>query len=262
MMLEAPRHWREYACEAFGLALFMLSACTFGALLFHPGSPVVTAIPDPLARRALMGLAMAGTALLNIYSPWGKRSGSHLNPAVTLTFLRLGKVDPRDAAWYVAAQFAGAIGGTLLAAMLLPRWIMHPSVHYVVTEPGSYGTGAAFLAEVAIAAGLMATVLTVSSRVRWQHYTGVAAAVLIAAYITFESPVSGMSMNPARTLGSALPARHWHAIWIYFIAPPVGMLLGAAVCRRANRESDCCAKIEHAPRVPCIVCQFHRRRPA
>jgi aquaporin Z len=262
MRLAAPGHWREYACEAFGLALFMVSACAFGALLFHPASPVVAAIPSPLARRALMGLAMAATALVNVYSPWGRRSGSHLNPAVTLTFLRLGKVAPRDAAWYVMAQFAGGIAGALVAVLFLHRWVMHPEVHYVVTEPGRFGTGVAFMAEVAMATGLMVTVLAVSSHHRWQHHTGVAAAALIAMYITFESPLSGMSMNPARTLGSALPAHHWHAMWVYFLAPPLGMLLGAAIHLRANRKAEFCAKIDHDPRVPCIFCEFHRHRPA
>jgi aquaporin Z len=255
-------HWREYTCEAFGLGFFMLSACGFGVLLFHPGSPVITALPSPLARRALMGLAMAATALVNIHSPWGKRSGGHLNPAVTLTFAQLGKVDPRDAAWYVLFQFAGGILGALLAAVLLPRWIAHPAVHYVVTAPGPYGTGTAFLAELAISALLMATILTVSSRARWQHLTGVAAAILIALYITFEAPVSGMSMNPARTLGSALPAKDWHALWIYFVAPPLGMLLGAAIHLRGGRRRAFCAKLDHDLRVPCIFCQFQQRRTA
>jgi len=262
MMALLRLHWREYACEAFGLALFMLSACGFGVLLFHPGSPAIATLPSPLARRALMGLGMAATALVNIHSPWGKRSGSHLNPAVTLTFTQLGKVDPRDAAWYVVAQFAGGILGVLLAALLLQRWIAHPDVHYVVTAPGPYGTGGAFLAEMAISAVLMVTILTVSSRVKWQRLTGVAAAILIALYITFEAPISGMSMNPARTLGSALPAHEWRALWIYFVAPPLGMLLGAAIHLRSDRGRAFCAKLDHDTRVPCIFCQFQQRRTA
>lgn len=255
-------HWREYACEALGLGLFMLSACGFGVLLFHPGSPMIAVLPSPLARRALMGLAMAGTALVNIYSPWGKRSGSHLNPAVTLAFTQLGKVDPRDAAWYIAAQFVGGILGVMLATLVLARWIAHPDVHYVVTAPGEFGRSGAFVAEVIISLVLMATILALMSRARWQHFTGVAAAVLIALYITFESPVSGMSMNPARTLGSALPAHDWRALWIYFVAPPLGMLLGAAIHLRGDRRRAFCAKLDHDARVPCIFCQFQQRRAA
>ncbi|MGH7704000.1 MAG: aquaporin, partial [Gemmatimonadales bacterium] len=116
MMELVRRHYPEYLLEAFGLGLFMISACAFGVLLFHPASPVIAWLPDPLPRRGLMGLAMGLTAVVNIYSPWGRRSGSHLNPAVTLAFWRLGKVDPRDLGGYVAAQFAGGVLGTLIAA--------------------------------------------------------------------------------------------------------------------------------------------------
>jgi aquaporin Z len=254
------RHWREYASESLGLGIFMLSACAFGVLLFHPGSDLVRSIPSPLERRALMGLAMGATALVNIHSPWGKRSGSHLNPAVTLTFTRLGKVDPRDAAWYVGAQFAGGIGGTALAAALLPRWIAHPEVNYVVTVPGMAGRLAAFGAEALISALLMLAVLTFAGSERLRHLTGLAAATLIALYITVEAPVSGMSMNPARTLGSALVAREWTGLWIYFTAPLAGMLLGAALHRRVARQAAFCAKLDHDARVPCLFCRFHGGR--
>ena len=93
----------------------MISACLFATLLEHPGSPVRQTITDPLLRRIPMGLAMGATAVATIYSRWGQRSGAHLNPAVTLTFWRLGKVQGRDAAFYVAAQFAGAVVGVGLA---------------------------------------------------------------------------------------------------------------------------------------------------
>jgi aquaporin Z len=79
-------HLPEYLMEALGLGLFMASAGAFATLLFHSASPVPAAVPDPLARRALMGLAMGLTAVGNIYSPWGQRSGAPLNPATTLTF--------------------------------------------------------------------------------------------------------------------------------------------------------------------------------
>src|SRR6266852_7607851 len=91
------RHWPEYLMEGFGLGLFMLSACTFGVVLDHPSSPVRQMIGDPTLRRVLFGSAMGATAILNIYSPWGKRSGAHLNPSTTLTFWRLGKVETWDA---------------------------------------------------------------------------------------------------------------------------------------------------------------------
>jgi aquaporin Z len=139
---------------------------------------------------------------------------------------------------------------------------MHPEVHYVATLPGSWGEAPAFAAEFLISAGLMLTVLVLSSREQWRSRTGRAAATLVALYITFEAPVSGMSMNPARTLGSALPAQEWRALWIYFVAPPLGMLTAAALFARHGRAQSGCAKLDHDPRVPCIFCDFRRRRTA
>ena len=105
--------------EAFGLGLFMVSACGFGAVLEYPGSAVHQILPSALFRRVLMGAAMGLTNVLNIYSPWGKQSGAHLNPATTLTFLRLGKVAPRDACGYVVAQFLGGVFGVYVVGALL-----------------------------------------------------------------------------------------------------------------------------------------------
>jgi aquaporin Z len=121
------QHWPEYMMVAAGLGLFMVSACGFGTLLESPLSPVRQAIADPLLRRFLMGLAMALTAVSLIYSPWGKQSGAHFNPAVTLTFLRLGKVPSWDALFYVLAQFVGGVTGVLIAVMVLGPMKRTPS---------------------------------------------------------------------------------------------------------------------------------------
>jgi aquaporin Z len=252
------QHWPEYLMEAFGLGLFMVSACCFGVLLEHPASPVHQAIGDPFLRRVMMGTAMGFTAILNIYSPWGKRSGGHLNPSTTLTFLRLGKVETVDAGFYALAQFAGGLLGTLLAARILSGFIAHPNVNYVVTVPGPQGVGTAFAAEVIITFILMSVVLAASNSPRFSRFTGLFAGALIAAFISFEAPFSGMSMNPARSLGSALPAQAWTAFWIYFTAPPLGMLLAAELfvrLRGANRVF--CAKLHHHNDKRCIFrCSF------
>ena len=251
-----PRiHLAEYGYEALGLGLFMISACGFGVLLFHPASPVVQSIPREFPRRAIMGLAMGLTLVMNIYSPWGRRSGAHLNPAVTLTFLRLGKVKRHDAVWYIAAQFAGGLLGTAMAAWLLRRWIADPAVNYVATVPGMSGILPAFVAEVGISFLLMLVVLTVTNTPQLARFTGFIAGSLVALYITFESPISGMSMNPARTTGSAAFAQVWTGSWIYFLAPLLGMLL-AAEChvRLLAVRRTACAKMYHDAG-HCIFCE-------
>ncbi len=253
------RHWPEYLAEALSLGLFMVSACAFAVLLEHPASPVHRAIASPLGRRALMGLAMGATAVALIHSPWGRRSGAHMNPAVTLAFLRLGKVQPADAAFYAVAQAAGGIAGVLAARAVLGHALAHPSARYVVTKPGAPGSAVAFAAELAISFALMAAVLWVSGS-RRASLTGLAAGALVFLSITFESPLSGTSMNPARSLGSATVARDLEALWIYFAAPPLGML-GAALWLGKGRARGC-AKLDHsAPR--CIFCgKGSAERPA
>ena len=113
MYRKLRHHWPEYFIEAAGLATFMISACVFTVLLMYPASPVAHWIVDPIWKRAVIGIAMGSTAIALIYSPWGKRSGAHFNPSVTIAFFRLGKIAPGDAFLYIVSQFTGAITGVL-----------------------------------------------------------------------------------------------------------------------------------------------------
>jgi aquaporin Z len=246
-------HPIEYLLEALGLGLFMLGACGVVVSLEHPASTLHALLPQPAARRSLMGLAMGLIAILLVYSPWGKRSGAHLNPALTLAFLRLGRIPARDAFMYVLAQFSGASAGVWLAERWLGAALAHEGVAYVVTEPAAGRTLAAFGAELAISAGLMGVVLATASSERLRALTGVFCGALVAAYITIEAPLSGMSMNPARSFGSAIVAGRFHHLWLYLVAPTIGML-GVAECFARLGRARPCAKLRHDVRVPCIFC--------
>ena len=239
--------------EAAGLGIFMVSACIFATILEYPGSLIRQTIDDPIIRRALMGIAMGFTAIGIIYSPWGKQSGAHINPGITMAFLRLGKIEPWDAVCYMGAQFVGGLLGVLLIAILLGSTLAHPSVNYVVTIPGTDGTVIAFLAELVISFILMSVVLVATNTQNLARWTGLFAGVLVATYITVEAPFSGMSMNPARTFASALPAQLWTALWVYFAAPLVGMLLAAELYLRLKGAHEVfCAKLHHDNNKRCI----------
>ena len=259
MLARALReHWPEYLAEACGLGLFMVSACAFGTLLGHPDSVVVQALPDPGIRRVLMGLAMGLTAIALIHSPWGQRSGAHFNPATTLAFWRLGKLATVDAVFYALFQVLGGIAGVLLAVLMLGGLAGHPSVQYVATVPGDAGVTAAFAAEVVITFVLMSVILRVSNTARLARFTPLFAGALVAIYISVEAPISGMSMNPARSLASAIPAGAWAPLWIYWVAPPLGMLLAAHVyVARRGLTQVFCAKLDHDNRRRCIFdCRY------
>lgn len=257
------QNWPEYLMEAAGLGLFMLSACAFTVLLYHPESRIGRAVEPEILRRLLMGLAMGLTAVALIYSPWGRRSGAHLNPVVTLSFWRMGKIAGWDATFYVVAQFLGGLAGVLGARAWLGGRVADPSVHYAATTPGPVGPLLAFGAEIAIAFVLMLVVLIVSNS-RRQAFTGLCAGALVATFITIEAPLSGMSMNPARTLASAVPAGTFTALWVYFTGPLIGMFLaGDVYLAAAHGRAAVCAKLYHHPGARCIFrCGYAERPPA
>jgi aquaporin Z len=248
--------------EAAGLGVFMLSAGLFTTLFEYPGSPVNHVIASGFVRRSLVGLAMGMTATALIYSAWGQQSGAHYNPAVTLTFLRLGKVRPWDAFFYIGAQFLGGLMGVLLVSAILRERFRQPPVSYAATLPGPAGPGTAFLAEGVISFGMMATILIVSNTKKVTHYTGVFAGLLVFAFVTIEAPLSGMSMNPARSMASAAPAGGWANLWIYLAAPLLGMFLAADVNRLLRGASSVfCAKLNHETTRRCIFCGCQKLPP-
>ena len=201
-----------------------------------------------------MGIAMGITAIFIIRSPMGKRSGAHFNPAITLTYFRLGKIDAWDAIFYVVFQFLGGVFGVAVSALLLGKSLADPAVDYAVTAPGRYGTAAAFFAELFMATVLMGVVLWLSNRPSVANLTSYFVGILIALDVLFFAPVSGFSINPARTTGSAVFADVWTAEWLYFIAPLLGMMIcGGDLSPHLWRGSNSLRETTSRPEVPVPV---------
>jgi len=217
---------KKYVDEARGLGLFMVSASFFDAVLQYPGLPFQHIITSALLRRFLVGLAMGLTALYIFTSKFGKQSGAYINPAVTLIRYRLGDINFADAIGYTIFQLVGGSLGVYFVALLFPVWMAYPDVNYVVTVPGNCGIWVAFILEFLISFLLIGVVLFMGIRKNRNRYTPYAVSALITAFITFEAPYSGMSMNPARTFASAIVAGEWKAFWLYCTAPMLGMLTG------------------------------------
>jgi aquaporin Z len=226
----------EYAIEAALLGGFMVSALAFTVWLEHPASPLRAALPSALLRRLIVGAGMGATAVVLIYSRWGQRSGAHMNPAVTLAFGRLGLVSRGTAVGYITAQFIGGVLGVSVARGLFGPAVAHASVRFAATTP-AWGPAPAFAAELAMTTLLMGAVLAASRAEAWRPHAGLVAAGGVALFITVEAPVSGMSLNPARTLASAVWAWEFTGLWIYFLAPALGMLLAAEIARHLRPPS-------------------------
>lgn len=223
-------HWRLYLIEAWALGMFMVSAIFFTILLEHPAWHVRGMVESGLSRRAIIGLAMGVTAVLLIYSPWGKKSGAHMNPAVTIAFLMLKRICFHDAVYYIFAQFVGGLTGVLLMQVLFSDFIADVTVNFAITVPGTGGLFLAFVYEFFMSLILFGTILIVGNSAM-KAFTGYFAGFLLLIFISVEAPYSGMSINPARTVASALPANIFTDIWIYFAAPVLGMVLAGVLYR-------------------------------
>jgi aquaporin Z len=247
-------HWAQYLIEAWGLGTLMFAAGAIAVGLAH-ASPMLPALSaHPVLKRMVSGTLIGLTVMAIVYSPWGARSGAHCNPALTITFGWLGKVAPHDMLAYVIAQFAGGALGFSLIAALAGSALTGPPVNGIVTLPGPRGPLVAFAAEAVLAFVLMSVVLIVSNaRPPYPRFTGVAAALCIATFVTLAGPLSGVSLNPARTTASALVAHRWEFVWIYYTAPLAGMLLAAAIFVRLRGAAAVrCARLNHTGPYVCL----------
>ena len=238
-----------YACELAGTALMLFVGVAAVAFMWGAGSPVPD-ISNPALRRLVTGLLFAGGATAVVYSPLGQRSGAHINPAITLAFWSLGKIGTRDAMAYAVAQFAGAIVGVAAAAAAWPDLVR--SVQFAATTPGDgWRWTGAFVAETVATFLLAFTIFICINKPRLASRTGLIAGALVALLVMIEAPVSGTSVNPARSLAPALFVPIVRDQWLYFVAPPLGALIAARIYRDRWGESTVCAKLYHTARYPC-----------
>jgi len=208
-----PPLLRRIAAEAFAAFALVFAGC--GAI-----------IADARYEGALgvVGVALVfGLIIMAMVYATGHLSGAHMNPAVTVAFTLARHFPLRDALAYIPAQLVGA---TAAAGVLYAAWTDKPA-QLGATVP-SVGAGQALLYEVVLTALLMFVIMAVATNTR---AVGASAAIAIGGVIgldaLFGGPVTGASMNPARSFGPALVSGEWHDFWVYAVAPPVGAIVGA-----------------------------------
>lgn len=237
--------------EAVCLGIFMISASVFATILEYPNSPVRQSLPNGFLRQVLMGIAMGVTALGINYSPMGKLSGAHMNPALTFIFFHLGKIKRNDAIYYSIFQCIGGVVAVASMSFLIGYPFHDSHVNYVTTVPGKFGPAGAFIIEVVIAFCMMTMVLTTSNHPKLRNYTGAIAGFFVMSFVILSGPISGFSMNPARTIASSVPSGIYSSFWIYMTAPFIGFGLAAYIYKSLHGKVIC-AKMHHSEHYLCI----------
>ncbi|MBD2309317.1 aquaporin [Chroococcidiopsis sp. FACHB-1243] len=240
-----------YLAELVGTTLMIFNGLSWVCWNFSPESPIVKLIPNPNVRLCLTALCFAGGGTAIAYSPLGKRSGGHLNPSVTLGFWLMKKISTRDALAYAFMQFIGAAIGAALVLLLWSDFAR--SVHLGATLLGKgISPVMGFGIEVGITFLLMLTILiSVNSSI--MPWTGAIAGALVAFLVSTESPLTGTSLNPARSFAPAALISIWQDQWIYWIAPPLGAALAALLYRQGiiGTGKSYCSKLFHTSDIPC-----------
>jgi aquaporin NIP len=229
-MDERPNLARRAGAEGFGAFGLVFAGC--GAIVtdaIHPGS------------LGTVGIALVfGLVIMAMVYATGHLSGAHLNPAVTLAFVLTRHFPRGEAVAYVAAQVAGAL---VAAATLAAVWPSDPAS--LGASVPTVGIGSAFVYEVVLSAFLMFVIMAVATDTR---AVGAAAAIAIGGTVgldaLFGGPITGASMNPARSLGPALVSGELHDLWLYLVAPPVGAALGALAYQLVRGEHPGAAAAE------------------
>ncbi|MBS1598779.1 MAG: aquaporin [Bacteroidetes bacterium] len=242
MKASFKKNWKHYLQEALGLAIFMISACFFGGMLESSHGALHTAIPNNHTRAVIMGILMGSTALFIFYSPFTSPSGSHINPAVSLVFLRLGKMCPWDTLFFICFQFIGGTIAVFIMAALMGNTLTEAPVNYVTTVPGPAGTLPAAITEFVIAFIMITMVLFTSAHKKLKNFTRIIAGFFVCLNVIFAGPLSGFGMNPARSFASAFPSNIWTSFWIYIFIPVAGMMTAAEffvfIQKRKSVNSD------------------------
>lgn len=220
--------WRLYFAEFLGTGLLLLFGLSLVIIMFGDGSPLRQLIPSVKIRQIITGFLFGGIGASIALSPIGKVSGAHINPAVTLAFRLMGKIDIRTSLGYIISQLAGAVVGCL---PLLLWGSMGKSVEFGATLPGPGSDTLTVVAgEVVTTFALITGLCLFLGFRKIRRFTPALMPFLYGIMVPLEADISGTSTNPARSFGPAVISGQWAGWWIFWIGPVIGMLLGIIAC--------------------------------
>jgi aquaporin Z len=242
-------HLAEWASELVGTFILLFPGFVVVVLLVSPASPLVDTPIGHGMKLIVIGMAFGVAAAAVALSPLGRRSGAHLNPAVTAGFWLRGHVHPHDLGGYIVAQALGGLAAAALLRLFFGSWAGR--IHEAATVP-TLAPLAAMGIETGLTAALLFVIFAFLSSSRTAHWTPLAVIVALAVLIRLGASSTGASMNPARTLGPAVVAGDFRSLWVYFAGPPLGAVVAVGVFAPLHRRT-LTAKLFHDQRYPTVV---------
>jgi aquaporin Z len=212
----------------------------FGTLLMRES------IPSYSLRLLFTGILFAGGATMVVYSPVGRVSGAHMNPAVTLAFFLEKKIGIVELLLF---SFMQILGSTIASFLVLLIWSDNArKVNVGMTLPGKgYSIGFVFLIEVFISFLLISLIFYFLHAQKLTKYTGIAVGLLVAILVFLTAPISGTSLNPARSIGPAFVSWNFSFLWLYITAPLLGSFIAVIIRKKITfLHSPLCAKLNHS----------------
>jgi glycerol uptake facilitator-like aquaporin len=246
-------HWREWLSEFAATAVLLLVMVTTFRVLFGAGSPLARMVPSAGGRLVVGALVSGVTVGLLIVSPFGRRSGGHMNPAVSVAFWVMGALPGRDTAAYVAVQLAGSVAGVTVGRLLWgPRVAEHAVGYATIRAAGGMPVAVVFVSEAVATVVMLAAVTFVAARPRLASWLPAVAGAAVAALIMLVGRWTGGSFNPARQFGPELFSGDLSWLWVYLTAPVSAAWLFGQVRSR----------IPTAPPLACALCEQPVPAPA
>jgi len=238
---------KEYASEFFGTAILMIAGVSAISLSFGDQSYLSSLIPNTTVRLALAGAGFGLGVLVVVYSALGQTSGGHLNPALTIAFWMQKKLETKKLAPYILSQCLGSLAGTWLVATTMPR--LSTSVGHGVTSVSETITpGVAILLEALLVMIFILMIFWMTSCHDRSRYTGLTVFIYLVIFVPLEAPLTGTSINPARSIGPAIYSNNYTNLFVYIIGPLMGAVAGTLIARNILNHKPKCKRVCGLPK--------------
>lgn len=238
---------KAYLSEFLGTAILMIGGITAIAFSFGDQSQLTTLIPNQTLRLALAGAGFGVGVMVVVYSVLGQTSGGHLNPALTIAFWMQDKIETKQLAPYIFCQCLGSLAGTWLVATSIPD--LSSSVGHGVTSIADTITpGVAILLEALLTMAFVLMIFWMTSCHDRARYTGLCVFIYLVIFVPLEAPLTGTSINPARSIGPAIYANNYTDLAIYIFGPLTGAIAGTSIARYILNHQPKCKRVCGQPK--------------